>query len=159
MQIAQALKVVHEAGIIHRDLKPSNLMILGGTKIKVLDFGLARWQSKPETREPDDYVSGTPGYVPPEVIQGGAFDYRMDVYALGIIAYELLSGASPYPGQVDDSLWERILGGQVAFPISSVSGVTPEMASIVSRMIHVTPEERLPSMDAVIQEIQSLIPR
>jgi serine/threonine protein kinase len=101
-QICQALEAIHKAGLIHRDLKPSNILINQDGTVKVLDFGLAKWilQDNPLTKT--DEVLGTPAYMSPEQCLGQKLDYRSDIYSLGCMLYESLSGAKPFPS--DNSL-------------------------------------------------------
>jgi hypothetical protein len=94
-QIAEALAAAHERGIVHRDLKPGNIM-LTRSGVKVLDFGLATWEGD-ETRTTSGTVMGTPAYMAPEQREGKATDARTDLYSLGLVFYEMLTGARPTP--------------------------------------------------------------
>lgn len=105
-QAAAALAVAHAAGIVHRDLKPQNLMVTPGGRLKVLDFGLARVESGVvdslgptlERLTAFGTVVGTPGYMSPEQVEGKAVDARSDVFSLGIVLYEMLTGKAPFGG-------------------------------------------------------------
>lgn len=94
-QICDALDTAHRAGIVHRDLKPSNILV---TKhgIKLLDFGIARLLSE-DTMTAPEAVVGTPAYMAPEVLKGGAADVRSDIYSLGCVVFELATGTRPGP--------------------------------------------------------------
>ena len=101
-QIAEALAVAHERGIVHRDLKPENVLVLegpGGDLVKVLDFGLAKAAdgSMDVTREGE--VLGTPHYMSPEQVRGRDVDARADVYAFGVVFFEMLTGKMPFDGE------------------------------------------------------------
>jgi len=108
-QIAEALEYAHEKGIVHRDLKPANIKLAPDGTVKVLDFGLARMggaevatESSPtatlsETRA--GAILGTAGYMSPEQARGGIVDKRADIWAFGVVMYEMLTGLRPFTGQ------------------------------------------------------------
>jgi len=97
-QAARGLSAIHTAGIIHRDLKPENMLITGKGVLKITDFGLAR-SDQSGTLTNIGAMVGTPQYVSPEYIELGECDRRADIFALGVIAYEVISGQSPWGGQ------------------------------------------------------------
>jgi serine/threonine-protein kinase len=106
-QLCEVLQAAHSEGIIHRDLKPSNLMVVDGDtpyeKIKVMDFGLAKLIDGPSLKQPNvsgnDFAVGTPAYICPEQVRGEPVDHRGDLYSVGVILYELLTGRKPFDGQ------------------------------------------------------------
>lgn len=102
-QLCTVLQAAHDAGIIHRDLKPANLIVLDPDtpfeKLKVMDFGLAEMAGPPLPGAPRQYAVGTPGYMSPEQVNGHATDHKTDIYAVGAIIYQLLSGRLPFPGE------------------------------------------------------------
>jgi len=112
LAIARALAVAHERGVIHRDLKPENLMRTPAGDMKILDFGLARVHdpvSTDATLSADGSVLGTPAYMSPEQIRGKTVDARADLFALGVVLYELLTGVNPFAGHDSASTIARIL--------------------------------------------------
>jgi serine/threonine protein kinase len=122
-QIAEALTVAHEHGIIHRDLKPANVKITPEHKVKVLDFGIAKWTAEKDVAQQTTLtepgrIIGTPAYMSPEQARGNPVDHRSDIWAFGCVLYEMLTGELPFKGEtLSDTLagilehepdWERL---------------------------------------------------
>jgi serine/threonine protein kinase len=149
LQVCQGLAVAHAAGIIHRDLKPENLFVVrgkdGADLVKILDFGIAKL-ARPD---PGGSVTrtgaamGTPFYMAPEQARGERnIDERVDVYALGVILYELLSGQKPHPGDSYNSILAHILG-QTPAPLAALRpGLPAPLAALVHRALANDPKER-----------------
>ncbi len=97
-EIAEALAAAHAQGVIHRDIKPANVMITRDGKVLVMDFGIARLISGPETAPQTSAVLGTASYLSPEQAQGQSVDARTDIYSLGVVLYEMLTGRPPFTG-------------------------------------------------------------
>ena len=108
-QIGDALRVIHELGIVHRDLKPSNLMLTDDNRLVMIDFGLAQSLAAGDTDAQSELRLGTPYYVSPEQIDGVLPDARDDLYSLGVVLYEMLTGALPFRG---NSVAEIVLAHQ-----------------------------------------------
>ncbi|HEU4725017.1 MAG TPA: protein kinase [Candidatus Eisenbacteria bacterium] len=147
IQIADALAYAHERGIMHRDLKTANVMITADGWVKVLDFGLAKRMQDDETVEaPRDLsltasgmVVGTPNYLPPEVLLGGKADARGDVWALGVVLYEMAAGRLPFGGA---SLTE-LAGAIVSGAPTPLSGRVPVgVQAVIGRCLAKNAEER-----------------
>jgi serine/threonine protein kinase len=142
-QVAAALASAHAAGIVHRDVKPSNLMILDDDRVKLLDFGLARARRPGEdaslTRS--GVVCGTPAYLAPELVLGASADERCDLYGLGVILHEMLSGAHPFPAATPEAQLARMLNE--APP--RLTGVPDAVAEVTQRLLARSPAERCPS--------------
>jgi serine/threonine protein kinase len=99
MQIVEALDAAHQKGVIHRDLKPANIMVTSEGSVKLIDFGLATQAAdEDETTTLEGTVVGTAAYMAPEQIQGKTLDGRSDIFSLGAVLYELLSGRRAFPG-------------------------------------------------------------
>ena len=96
-QVCSALDHAHERGIVHRDIKPANIMILNNGMVKVTDFGIAKMVSMGMTQA--GLVLGTPNYMSPEQVKGRQVDGRSDIFSLGVILYNLVTGEKPFPGQ------------------------------------------------------------
>lgn len=162
-QIASALQEAHRRGIVHRDLKPDNLLLLSSEAtdhVKVLDFGVAKVSTasadagKPITQL--GIVYGTPEYMAPEQALGQAVDERADIYALGVILYEMLTGRRPYLGPS-----AGLLGQQLSHPLpkmSSVASVRLPLAveQLVVDMLLPDPKQRLPSAQEALLRIDAL---
>ena len=91
-----ALKYAHKLNIVHRDIKPANIMLTDGNEVRITDFGIAKILTAEDLTRPDSMVMGTPLYMAPEQVEGGKIDFRTDIYALGAMLFEMLSGAPPY---------------------------------------------------------------
>lgn len=159
-QIAEALHAAHEQGVIHRDLKPENVMLLSGGKdvVKVLDFGIAKVALSDATRSDNQItragaVFGTPDYMSPEQASGREVDARTDLYALGIVAYELLSGSPPFTG---DSIAQVLLKHLNEEPPPFPPQVDWRVADLVLRLLAKDPAARPLSARAVAEELHRL---
>jgi serine/threonine protein kinase len=108
MQLAQALSVAHEKGIIHRDVKSDNIMITADGSVKLMDFGLARLKESPKLTRTGEVV-GTAAYMSPEQAEGRPVDQRTDLWSLGVVFYEMLTGQLPFEGDSDISTLQKIL--------------------------------------------------
>lgn len=178
LQIADALNVAHGHGVLHRDLKPSNIMLAAGDVVKILDFGIARFQPRGRTRgrgdraevpagadpaardrgTPEtDVFQGTPGYVAPEQWTGkGPVDERADLYALGVVLFEMLTGKRPF-AERDPFTLARASTDRIARRVSSLRpDVAPALDKLVSRLLATDPSLRPPRARVVADEIRSL---
>lgn len=161
VQIAQALALAHAAGIVHRDLKPGNLMLADRGIVKVLDFGLAKL-----TRSSDDHgtfeaantqsgaVLGTVDYMSPEQALGNAVDHRTDIFALGVVAYELLTGARPFRGEHPVAVLHDIVYGTIVPPRNLAPALSPALEAIVMRALERDLAKRYQTMDALALDLR-----
>lgn len=133
VQAAEGMAFAHERGIVHRDLKPTNLYIQKTGVVKIVDFGLARFVGSNITRQ--GQILGTPNYMSPEQFRGGTADARSDVYALGCVFYELLTGQRAFDAPSMHAMLFKVLN-EAAAPVRSVNPAVPEaLASLVERML------------------------
>ena len=149
-QIAAGLAAAHRAGIVHRDLKPGNVMLLPGGSLKILDFGLAKVSGASVTATGDRL--GTASYMAPEQVRGGAVDERADLWALGVMLYEMLAGRRPFAGESDVAVAHAILHETPA-PPSRRRNVSPALSDLVLRLLVRDPDHRMPSAEAVAAEL------
>jgi serine/threonine-protein kinase len=161
VQACEGLSRAHEAGIVHRDLKPDNLFVVrgedGSEKIKILDFGIARF-AKPRdfagAVTNDRSILGTPHYMAPEQLAAPKeVDARADVYALGVVLYEALSGRRPYEGETFGELLIKVHEGRAEPLEASRPGLDASVYDLVRRAIARDPAERPPTVRAFAREL------
>jgi eukaryotic-like serine/threonine-protein kinase len=140
--IAEALGVAHAHGVIHRDIKPANVMITRDGKVLVMDFGIARLISGPETAPQTSAVLGTASYLSPEQAQGQPVDARSDIYALGVVLYEMLTGRPPFTGDSPMAIAYKQVNATPPAPSSANPEVPPELDAVVMRALSKNPANR-----------------
>ena len=154
VQIAQGLSAAHRAGIVHRDLKPGNAMILADGRAKILDFGIARVGDGTLTAS-----HGTPGtvaYMAPEQIRGKQLDGRADLWALGVLLYEMLTGRRPFEGEHEIAIAHAIVHSNPVRPSVLRPEIWPELDAVVLGLLARHPGNRRASADAVAAELTGL---
>ena len=139
--VCDALAVAHDQGVIHRDIKPANIMVTRDGHVKVTDFGIARVASN-ETVEQTAAVLGTASYLSPEQAQGGAIDQRSDLYSLGCVLYEMLTGRPPFTGDSPVAVASKHVLEQPIPPSRINPDVSPSLDAIVMRAISKNPDNR-----------------
>jgi serine/threonine-protein kinase len=142
LQILAALDHAHLKGIVHRDVKPENVLVTPEGTVKVADFGLARALAEARVSQAPGTVTGTVQYLAPEQIHGEPADPRTDLYALGILAFELLTGSVPFTGETSVSIAYKHLTDPVPAPSTVAPGVPPELDRIVLHATEKEPEAR-----------------
>jgi eukaryotic-like serine/threonine-protein kinase len=154
-QCAEALGHVHASGFVHLDVKPENFLVSqtpAGLQIKLTDFDLAREAAAKRTRK----QSGTAAYLAPEQIRRGVVGTPADVFAFGILAYQLVTGRMPFQGKHEKELrWRQISERFVPKPAKSLApDLSPKVDSIISRCLEKDPAHRLPTMAYVAEELR-----
>jgi serine/threonine protein kinase len=139
-QICAGLHFAHRAGIVHRDIKPANLMVDTEGMVRILDFGIARLEDSRMTRDGD--MMGTVNYMSPEQMLGRRVDHRSDLFAVGTVAYELLSYRQAFPGTMQDGLLQRLPNDPPLALSSLCPDLDPELEALVNRSLEKTPEAR-----------------
>ncbi len=152
-QVVEALAAAHEKGIIHRDIKPDNIMITGRNQIKVMDFGLAKLKGSSGLTRSGISV-GTIAYMSPEQIQGMNVDHRTDLWALGVILYEMLTGQHPFQGQYEPTIMYEILNVQPK-AIQVLRPESPEhLQVLVSRLLEKDHTKRVSSAAEIAPQLR-----
>ena len=156
-QVSDGMYEAHQQRVIHRDLKPSNILVNDDGLAKVVDFGIASASSEAEmTLTKTGMIIGTPAYLSPERAKGLEADHRADIYALGIIAYNMLNGGLPYKGEPMSLLFQHIEGK--AIPLHDLDkGISEGVSLLVSKMMAVDIEKRFQTMKEVRDTIGSLM--
>ncbi len=146
LEVCDALDYIHTNGIVHRDLKPENIMVGAGDKIKLIDFGIAgREGSRRLTFAKLSQVMGTPDYISPEQVKGKRGDARCDIYALGVIFYEMLTGAVPFRGPNAFAIMNSRLLNNPVPPREMDASISAELQEILYRSLERDPKNRYSS--------------
>lgn len=151
-RLARALQALHGYGILHRDIKPSNILVDRTGEPVLIDFGIARLAAA--EAEEDGGPSGTPRYMPPEVLEGGSWTPRSEVYALGLCLYELVTGTRAFMQEDAGSLHRQISKGSLLPPDKVDPAVPPSLAAIVLRACAREPGRRHGSMEALAADLE-----
>ena len=156
-QCADALVVAHARGIVHCDLKPENIMLTATQQVKVLDFGVAKHIPRTDDSSTlEELVGGTPAYMSPEVLLDNLSDGRADIFSLGVVFYEALTGQHPFRARSFVATSQRILHDSPP-PVSSLNPkVPPAIETIVSRMLAKDPEQRIASASQLSADLRNL---
>jgi len=128
-QVALGLAYAHEHGIVHRDVKPSNIMVIRDGHVKITDFGIARMESA-SVRTQTGIVMGSPKYMSPEQVMGKLIDQRSDIFSLGVMLYEMLTGKAPFFGENVNAIMYQTLNG-VPPPPSTLNPAVPDMLNFI----------------------------
>ncbi len=137
-----ALDYAFRQGIVHRDIKPANIMYAQGTNIKIADFGAALLHSEQATQ---DILVGTPSYMSPEQISGAPLTLHNDMYAMGVVLYQLLTGQRPFTASSLPALFEKIMGEDPPPPSALLSSLPSKLDPVILRALSKRPEDRYPS--------------
>ena len=157
-QVAEALDYAHLKGVVHRDLKPSNIMVLEDGTAKVMDYGIARARRFEGLTLTGAFL-GTPDYVAPETAEGKGADARSDLYSLGIVFYELLTGKKPFVGDTPFATLRKHCT-EPPTPPSVVSPDTPrELEAIILKLLRKEPAERYPGAEELLIELRDYLNR
>ena len=156
-QLAESLGVAHATGVIHRDIKPQNLLLDAEGVLKVMDFGVARLATGSAARHTQaGLIVGTPAYMSPEQLTGEEVDARSDLYSVGVVLFELLTGRLPIDGATVMALFAKVLSEEPPRPGSLVPGVPPALDALVVQLLAKRPEDRIERADVLLERLQAL---
>ena len=155
--VLQGLDAAHSAGIVHRDLKPENVLMADDGRIKIADFGLARAAS--HNTQTGQALLGTVAYLSPELVTGSPADVRSDLYALGIMMFEMLTGRQPFTGDQAVTIAYQHANASVPLPSTINPNVPAELDEIVQWCTKRSPDERPPHAKALLDHIRSIEPQ
>lgn len=152
-ETARGLKHAHERGIVHRDIKPSNLFIETTGRTKIMDFGIA---GAPATEDDGGQgVVGTPGYIAPELLLGRGADHRADIYALGVVAYEMLAGVHPFQSDSQQQVLMKQLGSDSLNVLMARPEAPEDLVAFIKRATALEPSLRYESCEEILREFDA----
>ena len=153
-QVAAALDYAHSRGVVHRDIKPANLILYDADKIKVTDFGIAKLADADITHA--GALLGTPSYMSPEQAMGEKLDGRSDIFSLGVVAFEMLSGQQPFPGPNVTSILYKLVHTDPIEPADlEMNGLVPQKwREVFNKVLAKKPEQRYQTASAFVQDLE-----
>jgi len=155
IQTAEALARAHETGIVHRDIKPGNIMLTSRAEVKILDFGLAKLSSTGDPIEAGT-TSGTVTYMSPEQARGKATDHRSDLWSLGAVLYEMMTGQPPFSGEFQNAIVHLILHSEPQPLGSPPADIPVEVQQIVQKALAKDVSQRYQSADEMLTDLRSV---
>jgi eukaryotic-like serine/threonine-protein kinase len=155
LQVAEALQAAHEQGMIHRDIKPHNILITDSGHVQVADFGIAR-AAEATTISDLGYILGSAKYMSPEQAAGGTVGLASDLYSLGVVLYEMLTGRVPFEVEVPSDVLAKHAGGPPPHPRKINPKVPEGTDTVVMRLLATDPEDRYGSADQLIEDLRRI---
>ncbi len=156
MQVCEGLEFAHEKGIVHRDIKPSNIRVLEDGTVKIMDFGIAKSVLSASKLTQTGIALGTAGYLAPEQIQGRTIDARTDIFALGVVAYELVTGSRPFESGTLSNVLYKILNDEPEYPPDVDSRCSDELQAVIRRCMAKDPDERYQSAADMLEALRRI---
>ncbi len=156
LQVARALDYAHFRGIIHRDIKPANIMISREGQVKLMDFGIARDDNLSDLTETGTGL-GTPSYMSPEQILGDKLDFRSDIFSVGIVLYQMLTGRKPFVEDDSRTVMQKIRLDRFVSPTKWNTDVPRQLERILARCMEKMPTNRYPATQGLIDDLMELL--
>jgi len=153
-QTCSALQFAHERNVVHRDIKPANIMLTGDDTVKVTDFGTAKILQF-GTMQQTAHVMGTPSYMSPEQVKGRAVDGRSDIFSLGVLLYEMVTGEKPFPGQNITTVIYKIVNEEPVPPRQIDPSIHPGISAVVMKALAKEPETRYQSCREMLEDLRN----
>ena len=155
IQACEGLKAAHDRGVFHRDIKPSNLMVTGKGQVKVMDFGLAKIVDGTQLTKSGTTL-GTPAYMSPEQALAKPLDQRSDIWSLGVVLYEMITGQLPFKGEVAAAVAFAIVNTEPQLPTAVRSGVPTELDRVIEKALAKDPRERYQHIDSLASDLRRI---
>ena len=157
IDMALAVEHVHESGFMHLDFKPENVLLTRNASVRLVDFDLA--QPKPDKPKKMSENPGTPAYMAPEQIRRQPIDHRVDIFAYGVAAYELLTNRKPFPGETPEEILRRQLDRSLDFvsPRELNSDIPAALEKTILKCLEKDPDKRYPYMSVLVRDLQSAL--
>ena len=156
-QVAEGLAFAHARGVVHRDVKPGNVMVVEGNRAKIMDFGIARVRIS-DVKTQTGTLLGSPKYMSPEQVLGRPADHRADIFSLGVVLHEMLTGAPPFTADDIPALMYQVCNASPAPPSAKNMGVTRTLDLIVARALEKEPESRYQDAGAMAADLRACMP-
>src|SRR5437763_2735352 len=153
-QTCSALQFAHDCNIVHRDVKPANLMLTRDDTVKITDFGTAKILQF-GTVQQTAHVVGTPSYMSPEQIKGKVVDGRSDIFSLGVVLYEMVTGEKPFPGQNITTVIYKIVNEEPTAPRQIDPSIHPGISAVVMKALAKEPEQRYQSCREMLEDLRN----
>ena len=158
LSVAKALDAAHKKQIIHRDVKPNNIILTNEDEVKLLDFGIAKFKQESSAEiTGEGAIIGTPAFMSPEQMRGESLDARTDLYSLGVVFYELVTGKLPFEGSSIHDLIFKAITEAPPLPTSLNPEITPEVESIILKCLEKDREKRFSSAKELIWNLEHLL--
>jgi eukaryotic-like serine/threonine-protein kinase len=168
-QIAEGLACAHAAGVLHRDLKPANVMITEDDRVKILDFGVAKffkpvsmWVQEGATTAREISSSGRPvgtvGYMSPEQALGKTLDARTDLFALGVVLFEMATGRAPFEGETPAAVFDHLLNRRPPSPLTLNPALPTSLATLIDKALEKDPDRRYRSASDFLEDLRGIDP-
>ncbi|MCK4835764.1 MAG: protein kinase, partial [Candidatus Aminicenantes bacterium] len=155
IQIAQGLERAHESGIIHRDIKSANIIVTKRNEVKILDFGLAKLKGQTKLTK-DGTTLGTVSYMSPEQAMGKDVDHRTDIWSLGIVLYEMVTGQRPFKGEYEQAIMYSLMNEEPE-PVTGLrTGVPLEFERVINKALAKEPKERFQGISELLVDLKVL---